>query len=134
MSEFYVVLDALFEPELVAEAKTASNVSESLSNSWPVHGQLSKLEYGSKGQKSTRAGKPAGLRLFFSCDGMSSESVLKMIERLSSFSDSSVVEVTVSFAESPPIPLDRSRKLRLPFFGKVGLYIEYTNALESQII
>ena len=31
MSEFYVVLDALFEPELVAEAKTASSVSESLS-------------------------------------------------------------------------------------------------------
>ena len=31
MSEFYVVMDALFEPELVTEAKTASNVSESLS-------------------------------------------------------------------------------------------------------
>lgn len=131
MSEFYVVMDALFEPELVTEAKTASNVSVSLSE-FLVGTRAEFIQTWnmvSKGQKSTRAGKPAGLRLFFSCDGMSSESITKLIEKLSSFSDSSVVEVTVSFAESPPIPLDRSRKLRLPFFGKVGLYIEYTNAL-----
>ena len=67
MSEFYVVMDALFEPELVTEAKTASNVSESLSKF--LAGTRAEFiqtwNMVSKGQKSTRAGKPAGLRLFF---------------------------------------------------------------------
>ena len=61
MSEFYVVMDALFEPELVTEAKTASNVSESLSEF--LAGTRAEFiqtwNMVSKGQKSTRAGKPA---------------------------------------------------------------------------
>ena len=72
MSEFYVVMDALFEPELVTEAKTASNVSESLSKflagtraefiqTWNMVSKAkSRLE-----QESQQ------VRLFFSCDGMS---------------------------------------------------------------
>ena len=114
MSEFYVVLDALFEPELVAEAKTASNVSESLSEFLAVHEQnLSKLEYGFQRPKVDQGRKTSGSTFVFSCDGMSSESVTKMIERLSSFSDSSVVDN--GFICRVLHPLDRSRKLRLRF-------------------
>ena len=131
MSEFYVVIDAIFKPELVSETKTASNVSESLSKflSGTRAEFIQTWNMVSKGQKSTRAGKPAGLRLFISCDGMSSSSINELIDKSSSYSDSNVKEVAVSFAESPSVPLDRKRKLRLPFFGKVGVYIEYTNAL-----
>ena len=131
MSEFYVVIDAIFKPELVSESKTASNVSDSISKflSGTRVEFIQTWNMVSKGQKSTRAGKPAGLRLFISCDGMSSSSISELIAESSSFSDSNVIEVAVSFAESPSIPLDRKRKLRLPFFGKVGVYIEYTNAL-----
>jgi hypothetical protein len=131
MNEFYIVLDALFKPELVSESKTASDASDTLSKflSGTRAEFIQTWNMVSKGQKSTRAGKPAGLRVFISCDGMTHESITELIAKMSTFSDSNIAEVTVSFAESPSIPLDRKRKLRLPFFGKVGVYIEYTNAL-----